>query len=186
MAKPSRSRTWTGNRDGDQLSALVPGHPAGTRVPIAFYRDRREERVNATIEELQLDDDERSSSADAGGGTGFGLSLDDVTLDVARDLRLRPGADGALVVDVEPTSAAADAGVRRGDIILEVNHERVHSAGDAGRLLRRVRAGQVVFLLVSDKATRCFSRCARNRVDDGAQQTPAQIRSRSKWLRMSA
>jgi serine protease Do len=143
-------------RDGDQLSAWVSGTAAGTRVPITLYRDRHEQRFNVTIEELQLDEDESSSSAEARSGAGFGLSLDEVTPEVARDVRLRPGADGALVVDVEPTSAGADAGMRRGDIILEVNHERVHAAAHARRLLRRVRAGQIVFLLVSRQGNELF------------------------------
>jgi serine protease Do len=79
-----------------------------------------------------------------------------VTPDVARDLRLRPGADGALVVDVEPTSAAAEAGIRRGDIILEVNRPRVHSAAEASRLLRQARGGRVVFLLISRQGNEMF------------------------------
>jgi Do/DeqQ family serine protease len=142
-------------RDGDQLVSLVSGTPAGTRVPITLYRNGRQERVMVTVEELQWDE-ETTSGADRGSGAGFGLSLDDVTPEAARDLRLRPGADGALVVDVEPTSAAAEAGIRRGDVILEINRQRVHSAGEASRLLRRARGGQVVFLLISRQGNEMF------------------------------
>jgi serine protease Do len=139
---------------GDQLVSLVSGTAAGTRVPVTLYRDGRQEHLNVTIEELHIDDE--GASSDRATGAGFGLSLDDVTPDVARDLRLPAGQDGALVEDVEPTSAAADAGVRRGDIIREVNRERVHSAADASRLLRRARAGQIVSLLISRQGNEMF------------------------------
>jgi serine protease Do len=142
-------------RDGDQLVALVANTPPSSKVPIALYRNGRQEEVTVTVEELQIND---AGSAPTGGstGAGFGLSLDNVTPDVARELRLRPGVDGALVVDIEPTSEAADAGVRRGDVILEINRQRVHSAADAGRALRSVNGGQTVFLLISRQGNEMF------------------------------
>ncbi len=142
-------------RDGDQLVGLVSNARPGTKVPVVLYRNGRQQQATVTVEELQFEDAGNGSDSKRA-TTGFGVSLQDVTPDVARDLRLRPGTNGALVVDVEPTSAAADAGLKRGDIIIEIDREAVHSADDASRLLGRVRSGQIAFLLISRQGNQMF------------------------------
>ena len=38
--------------------------------------------------------------------------------------------EGVLVIDVDPDSRAAEAGVRPGDVIKEINHKPTHSVAD--------------------------------------------------------
>jgi serine protease Do len=61
-----------------------------------------------------------------------------------------------LVEAVEPFAPAANAGIRRGDVILEINREPVRSAADAVRILRRLRSGQTAFVLLSRQGTQVF------------------------------
>src|SRR5262249_31984584 len=145
--------------DANQLTTMVAETPAGTRVPISFYRDGKEQTATATIEELQLeerDDWEVRGTSGTAASTGFGLSLIDLTPDIARQLRLPPGTNGALVENVEPFTAAAEAGIQRGDVILEVNRQPVHSARDAARELARVKSGHPAFLLISRRGNQVF------------------------------
>jgi S1-C subfamily serine protease len=142
--------------DGEQLTAMVVSTAAGTRVPIAFYRNGRQQTATATVEELTFDEGGRPGQAGDGTAPGFGVSLGDLTPDVARQLRLPAGADGALVEEVEPFTPAAEAGLRRRDVILEVNRQAVHSARDASRLLRQVKSGQASFLLLSRRGNQVF------------------------------
>ena len=79
-----------------------------------------------------------------------------LTPEIAQQLHLAPGAAGALVEGVEPFAPAANAGIRRGDVIVEVNREPVRSAADAVRLLRQLRPGQTAFVLVSRQGTQVF------------------------------
>jgi serine protease Do len=142
--------------DADSLTAMVAATPAGTRVPITFFRNGKQETVTAAIDELQYETEEERR---AGGGSprpSFGLFLDDLTADIARQLRLPAGSDGVLVVNVEPFTAAADAGLVRGDVILEVNHQPVHSAREAARELDRVKPGQPAFLLLARYGNQVF------------------------------
>ena len=142
--------------DGEQLTVMVVSTPAGTKVPIAFYRNGQRQTTTVTVEELTLEDGERQGQAGKGTAPGFGVSLGDLTPAIARQLRLRAGTDGALIEDVEPFTPAAEAGLKRGDVILEVNPQAVHSAADASRLLRQVKSGQAAFLLLSTRGNQVF------------------------------
>jgi S1-C subfamily serine protease len=133
--------------DGEQLTAMVVATPAGSRVPIAFYRKGQRQTTTVTIEELVLEDEERRQQRDTM-QPGFGLSL--------RDLTLAPGAAGALVEAVEPSAPAGNAGIRAGDVILEINREPVRSAPDAVRILRALRSGQPAFVLLWRQGTQVF------------------------------
>jgi serine protease Do len=82
------------------------------------------------------------------GGAALGVSLDEVAAaDVAR-LRLAEER-GALVRDVVPDSAAAEAGLQEDDVIVGYQGEAVHSAAQLARLVRETPGGRKVTLEVS-------------------------------------
>jgi serine protease Do len=143
--------------DADHLTSLVVATPAGSRVPIGFYRDGRRQTSTATVEELNLEDNSQNDRrSDRGSVPGFGLSLGDVTPDVADQLGLPAGTPGAVVENVEPFTPAANGGVKRGDVILEINRHAVRSAGDATRVLGAIKSGQPAFLLLSRQGVQLF------------------------------
>lgn len=86
--------------------------------------------------------------------------MSDLDAQTRRQLELPANLQGALVTDVEAYSAAADAGLRRGDVILEINREPVRNADDAVRmteqakdkttLLRAWREGNRHYLVVDE------------------------------------
>jgi hypothetical protein len=86
-------------------------------------------RETATIAKLEIEESDQRSATGGGAAPGFGLSLRDVTSDIARQLRLPPGARGAVVDNVEPFTPASNAGVRPGDVILEVRPGAVRGRG---------------------------------------------------------
>jgi membrane-associated protease RseP (regulator of RpoE activity) len=83
----------------------------------------------------------------ADGVAWLGVTLKDVTADKARDLKL-PGEYGALVESVDADSAAAKAGLQKGDVIVEFAGERVQSEAQLRRLIRETPAGRTVSLQV--------------------------------------
>jgi serine protease Do len=142
--------------DAEHLTAMVASTSAGTQAAIVFYRDGKRQTTTATVEELRLDDNDKGEGNHGGSPAGFGLSLEDLTPEIASQLRLSAHTDGALVDGVESFSPAADAGIARGDVILEINRQAVHSAREAERALRQVTAGQLAFLLVSRRGNQVF------------------------------
>lgn len=77
----------------------------------------------------------------------LGIQIQDVTPEIARALGLREGR-GALVAEVSPSSPAAQAGLRPGDIVTEFNGERIGSARDLTLAVAQTGAGTVVRLKI--------------------------------------
>jgi serine protease Do len=145
--------------DADQLTKLVVSTAGGTRVPIVYYRNGSRQTATATVDRLTLEDDGSAPSAGGGGrrsAPGFGLTLQDITPDIARQLGLPAGVSGALVENVEAFTPASNAGLRRGDVILEVNRQAVHSAREVSDALRSIGSGEPAFLLIWRDGTRMF------------------------------
>ncbi len=127
------------------LVGYVSSRSIGARVAVAFVREGKPQTLTVTLAELP------ASAGEPRAENAAGLSLQDLTPDVARFLGLDPGTSGAVISDVTPQSRAARAGLRAEDILLEVNRAPVTSAEDAltklrggpqGEIMVRVRRGK--------------------------------------------
>jgi serine protease Do len=143
-------------KDSDSLVAMVVNTKPGTTVPIVIYRNNARKALTITIDELDLEAEQSASARrTAPNGpepqpttTGFGMTLDQITPEIARRLDLPGNAGGAIVTDVDRNSPAARGGVVPGDIILEVNRQKVANVSQVTRELQKVQNGQVAFLLL--------------------------------------
>ena len=140
----------------DELVDRVVRTRPGTTVPITVYRDRQPMTLNVTVDELDLESEGQSTTAEEETASSFGMTLQDLTDDMARRLRMPAGSSGAVVTEVEPRSPAARGGVRPGDVILEVNREPVAGAQAASRQLQSVGAGDAAFILVWRRGQEVF------------------------------
>ena len=135
--------------DRDELVAAVVSTKPGTSVPVQVMRGRKEQTLNVVVEELDLEAEQggvRPSPDGADpqeqGSSGFGLSLQNLTPQMARRLQVPSGQTGALVSDVDPGGPAA-AALRPGDVILRVNDTPVSTAAEAGRELQQIPSGRI-------------------------------------------
>jgi len=136
-------------RNNDDLVDRVVRTTPGTTVPLKVLRDKQTRSLSVTVAELDLEAEGEGPTEEEGSATaGFGMTIQDLTPDIARQLRVPSGTSGAVVVDLDPRGAAARAGLQRYDVIVEVNRTRVSSASEASRELQKVRSGQVAMLLV--------------------------------------
>jgi len=116
--------------------------------------------------------DLRSQLLGAEEGAWLGVTMKDVTAAKARDLKL-PGEYGALVVNVDEDSAAAKAGLQKGDVIVEFAGERVRSETQLRRLIRETPAGRTVSLqVIRDGQARTLTAKLRSRTNEFHVQVP--------------
>ena len=140
----------------------VAGTQPGTRVTLSVVRDGREQQLTATLGEFQPRTERAEGGdggAEQGGGTGrLGISVRPLTPEIAAQLELPAGTQGVVVESVDPAGPAAEAGIRRGDVIQQVNRQPVRSTADIAAALGRSgnrpalllvsRGGATVFLTV--------------------------------------
>jgi serine protease Do len=85
---------------------------------------------------------------DAGEESGWvGVEIAEVTADKAKELKL-PSVRGALVVEVEPDSPAAKAGLKSGDVITEYDRQAVEGVVQFRRLVGETPPGRPISLTV--------------------------------------
>jgi len=144
----------------DDLVKMVTATRPGTSVPIKLLRNKEEKTVHVTVEELDLEAEQQANGGanrrnqdqdqqepEQQGATGFGLTLENVTPQLARRLRLPSGQTGAIVSDVDQDGPSAGF-LRPGDVILSVNGKAVSSAQDAQRELQKIQSKHLAQLRV--------------------------------------
>jgi len=141
----------------DELVKMVVGTKPGTSVPVKVLRNKQEKTLSLTVDELDLEAEQQSRGRrqpgqeqqqdDSQGAGGFGLTLDNVTPQMARRLGLPSGQTGAVITDVEPDGPGAGR-LQAGDVILSVNRHTVSNATEAARALQQVQSGRIAQILV--------------------------------------
>ena len=121
----------------------------GTVVEFGVFRDGEPTSLSITIGELDLEEGRPADVRVEDLNTGFGMTLQDLDADAARELRLTRGTVGAVVTNVEAGGAAQTGGLRPGDVITAVNRVSVGTAADAIRELNQIESGRTAFLRVA-------------------------------------
>lgn len=126
--------------DGHDLLRKLLRRPVGERLPLAVLRDGRPQNLTITTAERPGSAPTAPrASAPAAPTNGIGLAVD--TLDSFLRQRLRYSGPGTIVVrDVVPGSASDRAGLRPGDVIVELDRQTIRNVDDMKAQLRDGRA----------------------------------------------
>jgi serine protease Do len=136
-------------KNSREVQRQVLSRRVGDTVALELWRDGKPLTLSAKAAELPGDD-----GAGGGGGSDeeksgkakLGLGLQTLTPQMAERFGLR-AEGGVLIGSVKPGSPAAEAGLSRGDVILEVDRRPVRTAEDASKLLGADRPGGHVLLV---------------------------------------
>jgi S1-C subfamily serine protease len=140
--------------DSNVLRNRVAGTLPGTEINLTVVRDGSEQQIRATLDELKAENSPNSNSEEgekepekSAEGGKLGLDLQPLTPDMAKRLKL-PDTKGMLITAVDPSGAAAEKGVQRGDVLLEVNREEVETFDDVKSALEK-SGDRPILLLIS-------------------------------------
>ncbi|MCE3240979.1 MAG: protease Do, partial [Deltaproteobacteria bacterium] len=119
--------------DSSKLPAIVARTPVG-------------QSVNMTVLKIaELKEEEVVASAPQSGN--LGMTVQNMTPELAKTLGLKR-ADGVVISSVEPQSAAAEAGLQRGDVILEVDRQKISNAAELRKTLDQAKPGANLLFLI--------------------------------------
>ena len=117
---------------------------------VKIWRDQAEKTIEVKVG--QAPDERQAQQQQQRPGSGrarsmLGLEVRPVTPEIARQLNLKT-TDGVIVVRVEDGTAAAEAGVQRGDVVKQLNGHNVKTIADFERLTREMKEGDPLTVLL--------------------------------------
>ena len=136
------------------LPAMVAQTPVGSEASIILVRNGKEQNITVKIGALE-EDTASLDMPENDQGSELGLTVQKITPELAENLEVEANK-GLLVASVEPGSTAAEAGLQRGDIIVEINKEPISEKSAYNKLLKTAKKhGDSLLLLIKrDKHTR--------------------------------
>jgi len=125
------------------LSRVVASTPPDKTVEVKVFRDGK-------VLTLQISVGERKEEEEIARGPAekpLGMTVQDITPEIARSLGLEEEL-GVVVTRVEPGSPAAKSGLRRGDVIQEVNRQPIKDVEEFGKSVEKVGEGESILFLI--------------------------------------
>jgi serine protease Do len=119
--------------DPHALRLTVGGMTPGARVTVTYLRDGQSKTADVTLGEEPAKEGEVAQAGQQQGKSNVldGITVGDLDESARAELKLPAWIKGVLVTDVDPTSVGAEAGLHKGDVILEMNRKPLASADQA-------------------------------------------------------
>jgi serine protease Do len=134
----------------ENLPKIVAATPPEKTVDVEVMRNAKKKVLKVQIAILKDGGPPAVEKADP-----LGLKVQDITPEIAQSLKLED-QDGVLVADVAAGEAAAEAGIRRGDVIAELNRKPVKSLADYDSLTAGLQPGSSVLFLIKRGGTTIY------------------------------
>jgi serine protease Do len=134
------------------ISLMQPGSQANLKV----LRNGSEHDINVTLGTLPTERTAANSDENNNGSAKSalaGVSVQNLDADTASDLGVPANTKGVVVTDVDPSSEAAEAGLRRGDVIQEVNRQPVSNTAEFERAIRNSKESKPLLLVNRNGST---------------------------------
>lgn len=135
----------------NDLPKLVAATRIGKTVKVVVFREGKERELKVDVGRLAEDGERQVAGAETGGK--LGLAVSELTPELARRHGLPPDSRGVLINAIDPSSSAAAANVRPGDLIVEVDGREVDSVKAFEAATARAAKGGVLRLLIQRRDT---------------------------------
>jgi serine protease Do len=146
--------TFNGNeiRESSQLPYLVGSTPVGQVAKVEVIRKGEKQSFEVKIAELK---EENVSQALSREKPILGMTVHEITPEIAKNLKLREKS-GVVVLQVKDYSPAAEAGLRPGDVILEIDNTAIPNVDTFTRKIQEYKKGDGILFLVKRQDSTLF------------------------------
>ena len=140
------------------LRNRVAEFPVGQSVEVEVLRDKKSLKLTIKIAEQPKDMTASGESVKGEGKSAAlaGLEAQNLTPDISSKLNLARGTQGVVVNSVESGSAAEEAGIQPGDVIVELNRKPVRNTDDFRRLSKSLGKDESALLLIVRQNRKLF------------------------------
>jgi serine protease Do len=129
--------------DNRHLRLMASQTAPKTKVNLKVIRDGKEKTFSVTLDELSDKETaqgmRKSGSSDVGEDTLDGVEVSDLDAQLRREYDIPANVRGAVVTNVDEEAPAYRAGVRAGDVILEIDRKPVRNADEAVKLSKDIK-----------------------------------------------
>jgi len=133
----------------NDLPRVVAATPVGKTVKVVVLRDGREKTVKVDVDAMEEPKEATIAAAEKGSVSDFGLLVQDLTPEIAKNLGMDED-HGVVITGVAPGSPAASAGLRREDVVLEVDKTEIHNVADLEKSLGESGDGALLLIRRGD------------------------------------
>jgi serine protease Do len=143
-------------RDSRQFKLAVAETKPDSRVPIEVIRAGADKKLEVTLGQLpgteQLAQADNQNGQDT--GTLIGVGVSDLNNQAREQFKIPHNIKGAVVTEVKPDSAAAEAGLKTGDVIESINRKPVNNAEQAVQLTQNSKDKHTLLRVWSEGGSR--------------------------------
>ena len=139
-------------KEMSELPYIVASTPVGKKVTVEVIRKGRKKKFEVEVGEIK---EEKGAPAATEAKPKLGMTVKEIAPELARQLNLSEDK-GVVVVRVDANSPAKDAGIRPGDIILEVDQEEIKDLEAYEEKIEDYKTGDTVLFLINRKGTTLY------------------------------
>ena len=127
------------------LSRFVASAPPGTSINLRLLRDGKSRDIKVTAGSMP---DETAPEKEEKKQSMWGLTVQNITPELAQRFGWDENERGVVISEVQPGSPAGESRLRPGDLIKEVNRQKIQNVRDYNQSVDKVKSGESILLLV--------------------------------------
>lgn len=150
--------------DSKELPVYVAGLPVGKEIQIEFVRNKKTQTAKLKIGKLEDTENKEEGGKKAPNVPdeitemdNLGFKVSNITNIDREKLKLGKEIQGVLIEDIQQQGPSDQKGLQVGDVILELNHEKITDVASYKKLTKNLKKGDTVMVLVrQDEASTLF------------------------------
>lgn len=137
-----------------ELATQIGSAAPGTKVNLTVIRDGKQKTLGVKLGEFPETEEQPVASNNI--TNDLGMRVSDITPDLVQQFNLKISGHGVVISGIERGSAAVQAGLKVGDVILKINRKPIENLSDFNRIMKNVKKGDSLLLYVQREVNKFF------------------------------